>query len=65
MRRKESPDLMTVTVETRDFYPKINRENEKEKANTKYFKHCKYALIKGHHYKPQNYMVNAAFSFLF
>lgn len=56
---------MTVTVETRDFYPKINRENEKEKANTKYFKHCKYALIKGHHYKPQNYMVNAAFSFLF
>lgn len=24
MRRKESPDLMMVTLETRDFYPKIN-----------------------------------------
>lgn len=29
MRRKESPDLMMVTLETRDFYPKING---KEKA---------------------------------
>ena len=32
MRRKESPDLMTVTLETRDFYPKINKENKKEEA---------------------------------
>lgn len=24
MRRKESPDLMMVTLETGDFYPKIN-----------------------------------------
>lgn len=32
MRRKESPDLKIVTLETRDFYPKIDWKNEKEKA---------------------------------
>lgn len=32
MRRKESPNLMIVTWETRDFYPKINKENKKEEA---------------------------------
>lgn len=31
MRRKESPDLMMVTLEAGDFYPKING-----KKNPKY-----------------------------
>lgn len=61
MRRMESPDLMTVTMETRDFYPKINGGNEKEKANARCFRHCKYALIKVPHYMPQNYMVYPVF----
>lgn len=53
---------MTVTLETRDFFnPKINGGNEKEKANTRYFKPYKYTLIKVHHYMPQNYMVHPAF----
>lgn len=53
---------MTVTLETRDFfYPKINGGNEKKKENTRYFKLCKCALIKVHHYMPQSYMGYPAF----
>ena len=65
MRRKESPDLMIVTLETRDFFhPEINGENRKKKQINSYFKSCKYVLIKFHYYMPQNYVVNPAGFFL-
>lgn len=34
MRRKESPDLMMVTLEARDFYPKINGEKKSKILGT-------------------------------